>query len=231
MWYKTKSTTNLFLVIALFFSIALLIISTSTFIFSFGRGDYSLSNNITDWGNFGDYLSGTTGVIISFLNVVILYKFSLVGQEFNRMSMENKIKGETFNFFIAKIDRIFDKINEIFSENDINTILKDDNLRRTLINSFYSYQSYINNFEIELSGFEEEIKDTVGKSFKIFNFKIDKPKRYKTTYERINEINILIKKIVENYEANNTPEEKDLSDLYVSRAYLIRDLKKDLLNI
>jgi hypothetical protein len=57
--------------ILLFVSISLLICLIAFFIYNFSG--FTISKNISDWGNFGSYIAGTIGIILTLSNLIFLY--------------------------------------------------------------------------------------------------------------------------------------------------------------
>lgn len=63
-----KNKFNIYLILVLF----LVLISVPVVFYIIKLGNDELSNNISDWASFGDYLGGTANTIISFISLIIL---------------------------------------------------------------------------------------------------------------------------------------------------------------
>lgn len=88
------SKSNLYKLIAVFALIAILPI----IFLSYKLGNQSISNNISDWSDFGGFVSGTTNTLVSIFSLIILaYLTYFIGQQSNK---ENK----NVNLLMRKLD-------------------------------------------------------------------------------------------------------------------------------
>lgn len=94
-------------------TITLVSIVVITFIVNFQH--HGISNNISDWGNFGSYISGIINPILSGLNIYIFFILTKTASEFGTQNVrkqlsfitcqeyQNKINDLTFEF-LANIE-------------------------------------------------------------------------------------------------------------------------------
>lgn len=52
----------------------------------------TLSNNSTEWGDFGDYMGGTVNTLLSLANVIVLYKLSQIAKGFEEKSLQRQLE-------------------------------------------------------------------------------------------------------------------------------------------
>lgn len=70
--------------------------------------DQSFSNEIIDWGGFGDYLSGTIGIVISIANLLLLIILSLYVAKLDTHRHFNEFRYVAYIKLCEKIDNIED---------------------------------------------------------------------------------------------------------------------------
>lgn len=159
------------------------------------------SSEMEDWGNFGDFMSGSAGIFIGFLSLIVIYKFSEIGKDFNNRSLEVQIKSSIYKSFIEKLDSISNSLNfEVSHENDVKKI-------KYLLDSF---KFYLMNFHYEVEIIIKDNKKDVVESIELF----------------LNEIQYLC----DSYEQKTNPSKIDWENFYKNRAKLIYSLHSNLLN-
>jgi hypothetical protein len=141
--------------LAIIIVISSLIILTSIFFLVNNFYSQNLSSEMTNWGSFGSYLSGTLGVMLSLINVIILYRFSKVGERFNKENLTTQIKSTVFNSFIETLRKEVDRLNKSIDNKKISiSIFTVDNIC-----------NYLNGFKIE----KEHLLDDNSKIDSIIN--------------------------------------------------------------
>jgi len=163
-------------------------------------------NEITKWSDFGTFISGVFGTVISLISIIILYKFSKVGELFNERTLLIQIKSSTFNSFIEVLKEIVDQFNfELAHSKD----------QKEITFLMKSLEFYLDNFGIEIHGLlnlseEEEIK------------------------VKCNDLKNSLNYLRATFEKNPTFIDKEytklLSKFYASRAILIQTLRGSLLS-
>lgn len=68
----------------------------------------SISNEILHWGNFGDYIGGTTGTIISLLNLILLMILTIYVAKLDMHRHFNEFRYSSYIKLCEKIDNIKD---------------------------------------------------------------------------------------------------------------------------
>jgi hypothetical protein len=68
----------------------------------------SISNDILHWGSFGDYISGTTGTIISILNLALLIILTIYVAKLDMHRHFNEFRYSSYIKLCEKIDNIKD---------------------------------------------------------------------------------------------------------------------------
>lgn len=100
-----KKKSLIFLIISLIFSVLLIILPILVFYLNFKNQE--ISNNLTHWASFGDYIGGTLNTIISFISLVILgYLTYLLS---NQSISENK----KMNLLMKRLDSYNELTNYI----------------------------------------------------------------------------------------------------------------------
>ena len=185
-----------FLIIFVIICITILIIPIIFFISNFYN--QQISNNISDWGTFGDFFGGTLNTLISLVSLIVLsYLTYLIGKQSNEENKKN-------NLLIRKLDA-YDKLAnyvplisvnysklEIFTDiflkhKEVSYLDKDrenlisDNLSESLtiyIELFYFLDSfekmYGHLFEYDFSKISHKVLLIDGEQIKDFFFELNR---------------------------------------------------------
>lgn len=159
-WHK-KFTSIIFYITILF--ILLFIVA---FILRFASNNFS--TNIVDWGDFGDYFAGTLGVAIALINVLVLYRISVLASEFEKSLLITQLKNSSYIELLKTINSYIFDIKKLFLDKD------DINVGHRARELYYIIDSY----PIEFSHLIKDIKDSIihKKFLDSLNKLIEKPK-------------------------------------------------------
>lgn len=127
-----KTFTTAQLIIALLLLIIITIIPSVIYIYNFGK--HNTSSDPTNWGTFGDFIGGTTNVIIGIINIGITVYIAYLIKTFddNRYQEQRALESQRFEEQKA-LDNIrhkqnIDLQNEIFIRTIREEVFKDFNL-------------------------------------------------------------------------------------------------------
>jgi hypothetical protein len=86
----------------------------------------SITDNPTEWGNFGDYFNGMLSPIIGIINTVILIYIAIVGnglsfkiQEQSEKNQKEIFKGQVINGIVKQLNLNFDGMISAISKKEI----------------------------------------------------------------------------------------------------------------
>jgi uncharacterized membrane protein len=122
------------------------------FLFKFTPCHYTFSNAISDWGNFGDYFSGTIGIIISLLNLIIFIVLTIEiakindinnsrNLNFERKKIISELRYESIKRYEEKISCLTDNIGNYIQQqppqaNVIWEVLKTENYFQDFLRTY-----------------------------------------------------------------------------------------------
>ena len=129
--------------------IILLSIVIGLYFYQFYSG--GLSDITTDWGIFGDLLSGTLGPIISIINVMVLYRLTSVAHKIENNITEIEIKHEIYQDYFKIINELFFNVIRKYTK-----YLKDNNHEYPVDKDF---EIELNLLKIFIEKFLVEIKE------------------------------------------------------------------------
>jgi len=146
MWKFDKKLYSIVFIIAFL----LLFISVSIYIFKFGNN--GISNKVSDWGTFGNYIGGVSIPIISLLNLFVLVYISLIVSKQEDKRWQNQLIHEAYILLLNETKKV--TLKEITQDNLI--------LLNRFISSFSYQNSYLfdekeNDFNLLCEDFGEKI--------------------------------------------------------------------------
>jgi hypothetical protein len=150
-----------------------------------------LSTSTEKWGHFGEYFSGTVGVILSFVNFLIILGLHYDSQNENHHRWITQIRIESFHKILSKLDKLtYEHYRELIFINKLQKDLRAINLHRyfhltptqeqqadglltALISKLYEFEQVLSSYRPATN--EEELKlDKPGETFeRVLNAKRD----------------------------------------------------------
>jgi len=79
----------------------------------------------TDWGGFGDYLSGTLGTFLAVLNVIVLYYLAKTAKELEKKLLEAQIKHSSYVELTKTLNHYIFNISEHYQADSFELVAKE----------------------------------------------------------------------------------------------------------
>lgn len=83
-------------------SIGMMLIAIVVFVINFHNKE--LSDNISDWGNFGSYISGIINPILAGLNIYIFFILTKTASDFGKQNVQKQLSFSTCQEYQSKIN-------------------------------------------------------------------------------------------------------------------------------
>lgn len=215
--------------IALVLSTLVILIPIVVFVFHFNS--QIISNSISDWGSFGDYIGGLINTVVSILSLIILaYITYLIGENSNK---ENKRL-----FILQKRIVAYEELAKYFPRINLSATYLMRDMRK-----YYLSQVDISEtkFKPDSDDFFEYLKEVMEYHYFLFNFKLRyshlfdynfESKKYKELMESSKKLNDSFV-IFNNYLVNPIKEEKidikQIFDIHIDKVVVfVNEIRKEL---